>query len=73
MRGARADAERWLSEYLEAMGRTASATVKQAAGRAGHAERTLRRAAKSLAVVVEYEGRPPVTYWSRPPAPPAPT
>lgn len=64
-RSATTDAAEWIQEYLASrQGREQSTTVKQEAKRAGHSERTLKRAlAKLSEVVSESEGFPRVTFW----------
>ncbi|OBF92183.1 hypothetical protein A5791_14485 [Mycobacterium sp. 852002-51163_SCH5372311] len=63
----RADASRWLSEYLAMEGPTVlSADVKREAAKAGFSERTLQRARQELRVVYGWTGNPPKTTWSLP-------
>ncbi|MCV7428058.1 AAA family ATPase [Mycobacterium montefiorense] len=64
--GAATEAEQWLADYLTEQGAAPSKTVKAAAAKAGIAERTLKRAAKSLPVVVDSRGFPRVTWWEIP-------
>jgi hypothetical protein len=61
----RADAERWLQEYLAENPGAKSVDVKRAAKKdTGISERTLQRASKKLGVVVGYVGMPAVSVWS---------
>jgi hypothetical protein len=61
----RADAVRWLTEYLEIEGPAArSSDAKLAAKKAGISERTLQRARSKLGVIVSYTGQPPQSTWT---------
>ncbi|WP_333617818.1 AAA family ATPase [Dietzia sp.] len=62
----RTAAEEWLDDYLRLNPGTLSATVKADARKVGHAERTLKRAAKALGVVSRSEGFPRRTVWDLP-------
>lgn len=63
----RAEAEKWLDQYLQIEGPSAkSSEAKRAAKAAGISERTLQRARKALGVVIGYVGNPPVSTWSLP-------
>jgi hypothetical protein len=64
--GATTEAEQWLHDYLTEQGSASSKTVKADAAKVGIRERTLQRAVKSLAVVVESRGFPRVTWWELP-------
>jgi hypothetical protein len=67
-RSATREAEDWLRDYLVSVGgRASSAEAKRQGKRAGHSERTLRRASKAIGVVVESSGFPRQTFWSLPP------
>lgn len=64
----RAEAEKWLEEYLAIEGPSAkSSEAKRSAKAAGISERTLQRARKALGVVIGYVGNPPVSTWTLPP------
>lgn len=63
---ARTEAEHWLDDYLSAQGETRSDEIKRDAAKTMIAERTLKRAMKSLGVVVSCRGMPRRTYWSLP-------
>lgn len=61
----RADAERWLEDYLREHPGAKSKDVKNDAKKdAGISERTLKRASKKLGVTVSYVGMPAVSVWS---------
>ncbi len=61
----RADAERWLREYLFENPGAKSVDVKREAKKdAAISERTLQRAAKKLGVIVGYVGMPAVSVWT---------
>jgi hypothetical protein len=61
----RADAERWLREYLSENPGAKSVEAKREAKKdAGIPERTLQRAAKNIGVIVGYVGMPAVSVWS---------
>jgi hypothetical protein len=61
------EAADWLSDYLDAYGpRVASADVKADGRKAGHNEEALKRARRKLKLIVEFEGFPRVSYWSKP-------
>jgi hypothetical protein len=64
-RGAVGDAAAWLEDYL-ASGPVASATVKAVAQKAGHTERTLKRAFQRLNGQPSFHGFPRVSFWSLP-------
>ena len=61
------DAEEWLSDHLTGTGgRAPSAAIKESGTAAGHAERTLQRARKSLHLVTVSDGSPRQTFWQFP-------
>jgi hypothetical protein len=63
----RAEAEKWLEEYLRIEGPSAkSSEAKRSAKAAGISERTLQRARKALGVIIGYIGNPPVSTWTLP-------
>lgn len=63
----RADAERWLRDYLTQEGpRARSAEAKREAAKAGLSDKVIRRARGRLGVVVSYEGMPATSVWSLP-------
>lgn len=63
----RADAERWLRDYLTQEGpRARSAETKREAAKAGLSEKVIRRARNRLGVIVGYEGMPATSVWSLP-------
>lgn len=62
----RQTAVKWLTDYLTATDKAASAEVKKAATKAGFSERTLARARVQLQVHVTDEGFPRTSYWSLP-------
>jgi hypothetical protein len=65
--GVLTEAERWVTDYLESQGGAAlSREVKAEAANVGIAERTLKRAVKSLGVVVDSRDFPRVTWWQLP-------
>jgi hypothetical protein len=60
----RDEAVEWIVDYLTmAGGRASSADAKRDGRRAGHSDRTLKRALKRAGVSVVREGFPSVTYW----------
>jgi hypothetical protein len=66
-RTATADAAAWLAEYLKSVGgRAASVTAKSEGRGYGHSERTLKRAANQIGVLVERSGFPSQTFWQLP-------
>ncbi|MDX1883052.1 AAA family ATPase [Mycolicibacterium sp. 120270] len=68
----RAEAERWLEEFLLLEGPSVKSNeAKKAAKTVGIAERTLQRARKQLGVVIGYVGNPPVSTWTLPEAEPS--
>lgn len=63
----RADAERWLRDYLTQEGpRARSADAKREAAKAGISDKVLRRARNRLGVTISYEGMPATSVWSLP-------
>ncbi len=63
----RADAERWLRDYLSQEGpRARSADAKREAAKAGISDKVLRRARTRLGVTISYEGMPATSVWSLP-------
>ena len=56
----------WLEDYLRINPGSPSQAVKTEARKAGHSERTVKRAMKALGVVVASEGFPRRTVWSLP-------
>jgi len=63
----RAEAEKWLEEYLQIEGPSAkSSEAKRSAKAAGISERTLQRARKALGVIIGYVGNPPLSTWTLP-------
>lgn len=63
----KAEAEKWLEEYLQLEGPGArSSEAKKSANSAGISARTLQRARKSLGVEIGYVGNPPVSTWTLP-------
>ncbi|WP_236735301.1 AAA family ATPase [Mycolicibacterium elephantis] len=63
----RADAERWLRDYLAQEGpRARSADAKREAAKAGISDKMLRRARNRLGVTISYEGMPATSVWSLP-------
>jgi hypothetical protein len=65
----RTAAEKWLASYLHQEGKTPAKRVKADARKEAIAEPTLKRAAKKLGVVYEYEGYPATSRWSLPDEP----
>lgn len=58
------EAAGWLADYIElAGGVAASADIKKAGARAGHAEHNLKRARQRLRLAVDNVGKPRVTFW----------
>lgn len=63
----RADAERWLRDYLTQEGpRARSADTKREAAKAGISDKVLRRARNRLGITISYEGMPATSVWSLP-------
>jgi len=60
------EAETWLESYLQMNPNAALAEAKREAHKGGIAERTLKRASKTLGVVSRAEGFPRRTTWSLP-------
>jgi len=66
-RGATGEAADWLSDYVASKGgQVASSDAKKAGRAAGHAERTVKRAASKLRLIVTNSGFPRMTYWELP-------
>jgi hypothetical protein len=66
-RTATTDAAAWLKDYLTEVGGSAeSAAVKKRGIEAGHADRTLKRAAQQLHLVMFRTGFPSASYWRLP-------
>ena len=64
---ARTEAVQWLGDYLMSEGGLAkSADAKRDGYKAGHSERTIKRAAKTLRLVIRSHGFPRETLWSLP-------
>lgn len=64
-RSATSEATDWLQDHLTSQGGTdESVSIKVAGRRAGHSERTLKRAMQRLKVTVSSEGFPRKTYWT---------
>jgi archaellum biogenesis ATPase FlaH len=64
--GVKSEAMKWLEDYLLQNGSVRSADAKSEARKAGIAEATLKRAAKSLGVQIVDRGFPRQTWWSLP-------
>ncbi|MHD0282087.1 AAA family ATPase [Rhodococcus aetherivorans] len=62
----RTETERWLEDYLTENGPTARKDVLAAAAREKYAERTVKRACKSLGVVSSVSGFPRTATWALP-------
>lgn len=68
-RSAVSEAADWLADYLTTEGgRCPSIDIKRAGKAAGHSEDSLKRARKSLGLLVESVGYPRATVWCTPPA-----
>jgi len=62
----RTAAEKWLQSYLHQQGKTPAKQVKVDARKEGITEPTIKRAAKRLGIIYEYEGYPKTSRWSLP-------
>ncbi|MEE2058267.1 AAA family ATPase [Rhodococcus artemisiae] len=62
----RTETERWLEDYLTESGPTARKDVLAAAAKEKYADRTVKRAAKSLGIVSTVSGFPRTATWSLP-------
>lgn len=66
-RGATIEAAEWLTDYIASKGGQVLSSDAKKAGRAvGHAERTIKRSASRLHLIISSSGFPRVTYWELP-------